>query len=143
MAEPDINFYNVKSSLDEAFEELQFIYNEWFKAYPEGVKDVDFGREDEAFIKIKERQSRLRELNEHIKMIRSINTMLYKISKIIDPINAQCKLSLLTIRQQMNTIREMEGDIRRAEQRIQESINESNKNKRLAQKKSNHPMRKF
>jgi len=143
MEEPEINFYNVKSSLDDAFDELKFIYDTWFKAYPEGVSDVNMELKGEVFIKIKERQARLRELNEHIKTIRSINTVMYKISRIIDPINAQCKLSLLTIRHQMNLIRQMEEDAKRAEQRLNASINEIERNKRSASKKSTHPRRKF
>ena len=110
----DFNMYSVYASLREARDELQSMRAGWLLKYPIALTDVDFARENEVFYKINELRHRIRELDILLRDMHETSKMLYDISKQMEALIAQCKVSKLTTLTHISTIESADGDIKAA-----------------------------
>jgi hypothetical protein len=110
----DFNMYGVYASLREIRDELQSMRAEWLLKYPTTLTDVDFTRENEVFYKTHELKNRIRELDTLLRDMHETSKMLYDISKQMEALVAQCKVSKLTTLTHISTIESADGDIKAA-----------------------------
>ena len=89
----EINMYGVYTSLKEARDELRGGREEWLKKFPHELTDVDFTRKEEAFFKTRDLKNRMRDLDILHNDLRESAAMTYAISKLIEEITGQCKMS--------------------------------------------------
>ena len=123
----EINMYGAYTSLKEVRDELRRMRAEWLMKFPHELTDVDFSRKEEAFFKTRDLKNRMRDLDILHRDLRETAAMTYAISKLIEELTSQCKISSDVTRSHMDRIYMTAEQIKEADERARVKFIEDQK----------------